>query len=251
MLNALNFSVPRFAGHSGLSIVKADDEELSDLTYRFRYHVYVRLMQRRQIHADHTRCIVREPMDERGSNYLAVRDGNVVGSVRRNFLDDPAVGYYSRIYEAHRFGLARAAQIAMTTKLMVLPAQQRTSTPIKLLHAFAADGYRNGVQIDLIDCNKPLIPLFERMGFFSYRGWAFHKEFGTVRPMFLAVDALRYLRSIGSFLADASGDRVVDGGYGGYDLIRTLAQPPDNWRMREASQGYRSDGITSLACAPS
>jgi hypothetical protein len=94
----------------------------------------------------------------------------------------------------------------------------------RLIAAYAADGFRRGVEVDFIDCNKRLVPFFEKLGYFSYCGWAFHKEYGTVRPMFLPVDVLKYLRELRSFLLGSAPAGLRDGQYGGYDLIAAHAR---------------------------
>lgn len=197
-------SVPGFKNHTGLSIVRADTEALQHTVYAFRYQIYVEDMQRRQKHADHARRIIREPLDERGENYLAIKDGMIVGTVRRNRMNDPAAAYHEKLFRSHLFGEERQARIAMTTKLMVRPDLQGGTVAPRLLAGFASDDFRTGVEIDLIDCNKHLVPFMERLGFLSYRGWAFHNEFGTVRPMFLPTDALSYMREIRSILWPAA-----------------------------------------------
>ncbi|RWQ65586.1 hypothetical protein [Mesorhizobium sp.] len=129
---------------------------------------------------------------------------------------------------------------------MVLPQFRHTTFPIKLIREYAAAGYRDGVQVELLDCNKPLVPFFEKMGYFSYRGWGFHKEFGTVRPMFFAVDVLDYLEEIGSFLKSAADGVISNGQYDGYDLVARLAEEPWTPAVRDSSAKLRN---RKLLCA--
>mgnify|MGYP001809710637 CR=1 FL=1 len=245
MLDEITFTAPRFLGDHGFCVVRADDEELAELVYRFRYHVYVTLMKRRQIHADHLRQQVMEPLDGAGTNFLAVKDGRIVGTIRRNMLDDPTTAYYAKVYRADLFDRERFPKIAITTKLMMLPQYQRSTLPIRLIAAYAADGYVRGVEIDLIDCNSHLVDFFEKMGYFSYTGWTFHKEYGTVRPMFLSVDAIGYLKSINSFLWQEAAAAIADNAYGGYRLIRDLAEEPRNARIRAAARPLRAGSHAS------
>lgn len=231
--------VPGFSDHTGLNIVRADTEELQHVVYSFRYQIYVEVMSRRQKCADHARRMIREPLDERGENYLAVKDGMIVGTVRRNRMDDPAAGYYAKLYRLHLFGETRQDRIAMTTKLMVRPDLQGGTVAPRLIAAYAKESYSSGNQVDLLDCNQNLIPFMERLGYFSYRRWAFHTEFGTVRPMFLPMDALCYLREIGSILTPVARPFIRDGQYGGYDLIRSLAEEPRTESLRHIANAYR------------
>jgi hypothetical protein len=82
----------------GLAVVRADSDDLKQQIFEFRYRIYVKLMNRRQVHADHKRRIIVEPLDERGINYAAVRNGEIVGTLRRNTFDDPVVHYYVKLY---------------------------------------------------------------------------------------------------------------------------------------------------------
>jgi GNAT superfamily N-acetyltransferase len=208
-------------------ILSADTPALRLEAYRFRYRIYVETMGRRQIHADHARQVVREPLDESGRIFIAVRHGQVVGTVRGNTMDDPATAYYHGLYMLDRFGQRDPSTIQMTTKLMIDPFYSGTGLPARLISAYAAAAYSRGVQIDLIDCNKHLISFFLRLGYFPYCGWRFHKEYGSVKPMFLALDALRHLRAVGSFLEKPAARLVQDGQYGGYELIDSqVADPP-------------------------
>jgi GNAT superfamily N-acetyltransferase len=218
---------------SRFEVVLADTKKLRRQVYRFRYRVYVGLMGRRQIYADHSSGTVIEPMDENGWNYLALVDGKLIGTIRSNTFDDPTTSYYRKILHNGRFEGVAVEKTQLTTKLMILPEYHGTSFGPRLIHAYSCEGYRRGIEVDFIDCNKHLIPMFERMGYFSYAGWVFHKEYGTVRPMFFAVDTIDYLRSLRSFLAEPASRHITNGRYGGYELVRRYAEP----RMTEFVRG--------------
>lgn len=61
------------------------------------------------------------------------------------------------------------------------------------------------------------------MGYFEYCGWRVHKEFGTIKPMFHAVDAVAYLERTGSFLWKEAAAFFCDNSYGGNELVRRHA----------------------------
>jgi GNAT superfamily N-acetyltransferase len=250
---ASTIPVPGYELHEGFTVLRADTELLKECVYRLRYYVYVCEMQRTQIYVNHNRRTVCEPMDEHGANYLAILDGHLVGTVRRNLLDDPSTGYYEELYRTHLFDMRRADKLAITTKLMVLPQHQGSSVAMQLLCGFAEFEFREGIVCNIMDCNDYLVPLFERLGYFSYMGFAEHKEYGHVMPMFYAVDALEYLTSIKSCLAPISAAHCKDGEYSGYDLIRRLAQPPAREDIRRASEPYRraQPGIKSEVASSS
>ena len=211
---------------SALEVVLADTPDLLHQVYRFRYHVYVEQMKRRQIHADHAARLIAEPMDASARNYIAFKGGDAVGVIRANMADDPAISYYRKIYKIDELGLRDLSRIQITTKLMVRPDLRRTAIGPRLIQHYADQGYQLGVEVDFLDCNKPLVPFFERMGYCSYRGWVFHKEYGTVRPMIYATDVIDYVDAIGSILAAPAKAHIMDDCYRGYDLIRRVAEPP-------------------------
>src|SRR5437879_5817123 len=113
--------VPGFEQHDGFAVVKATTEILRECAYRLRYRVYVEIMKRTQLYADHSTRKIYEPLDERGAVYLAVFNGKMIGTIRRNLLDDATTQYYQDLYQARLFDLNRAHRMAITTKLMVLP----------------------------------------------------------------------------------------------------------------------------------
>jgi hypothetical protein len=220
-------------------VLTADTPELLDAVYAFRYRVYVELMGRRQKHADHVRKRIAEPLDSAGVNFVAMRGGTVVGVVRGNAMDDDAATYYRRLYKFSLFDVP-AADVMFSTKLMIDPALRGSPIVIELIRAYARHGYRRGVRVNVIDCNKPLIPFFEKIGYFSYTGWVFHREYGTVRPMFLATDALRYFESIDSVVNGTQENHLVDGAFGGYDLIERIAKRPESETVREKAASHFS-----------
>ncbi len=136
------------------------------------------------------------------------------------------MSYYNKVYMLDRFNFEDLSKIQITTKLIVHPDWRSTSLTYRLIREFAIDGYKRDVRINFIDCNKHLVHFFERLGYFSYCGWRFHKEFGTVRPMFHAVDAVCYLEKIGSFLHKVAAEYVLDGEFGGYRIIDRFAEHP-------------------------
>lgn len=209
-----------------VKFVVADNQHLLDEICHFRYHVYVALMKRQQIYADHVRRTIFEPLDTTGVNCAAFISGRIVGAIRSNSFAEPASSYYQKIYRVNKFSEFDLSEMSFTTKLMVLPEFRKTSIPTRLIREYASLGYRAGIKLTFIDCNKPLIPMFERMGYFSYMGWAFHKEYGTVRPMFMATDTLRYQRYLKSILYKPASIVLVDNQYDGYSTVRRYAERP-------------------------
>ena len=238
---SIDLNVPGYEGHTGFTVVMASTAILQDRAYRLRYFVYVDVMKRTQLYADHAKRKICEPLDENGIVYLAIFNGKMIGTIRRNLLSDPAAQYYRELYQTKLFDLVRADRVAITTKLMLLPEFQRTKSVSQLIRSYAIDQYKDGIQLDIIDSNEHLIPFFERLGYFSYIGWVDHKEYGQVRPMFLAQDAVEYLKEIKSLLAPIAESALKDNAYGGYRFIKHLAQEPALEDIRRTSARYRAE----------
>jgi GNAT superfamily N-acetyltransferase len=207
-------------------VLLADTPDLKRMVHRFRYEVYVEQMKRRQIWADHAARLIEEPMDASARNYIAFKGDAPVGVIRANMADDPAMAYYRKLYRIDSLGVRDVSKVQITTKLMVRPDLRNTTVGARMIQFYADQGYQLGVQVDLLDCNRPLMSFFERMGYFSYCGWVFHKEYGTVRPMIFGVDTVDYISTIGSILAPPAKARIRDNCYGGYDLVGRVADPP-------------------------
>lgn len=205
----------------------ADTPELKEAVYRFRYDIYVTHMGRKQAYADHECRTVREPLDDEGRSFVAVLNDEVVGTIRSNRAHEAALAYYRDFYQIDRFGFSDLSLIQITTKLMVRPDLTRSGLSMRMIQHYAADAARNGFRVDFIDCNAHLVPMFERMGYASYCGWQVHKEYGSVRPMFLPLDSTARQRDLASPLAEPIGRFVPDGIYGGYDLLLRHAEGLD------------------------
>jgi len=172
----------------------ATSVEDQEAIYRFRYRIYVKLMRRRQEHVDHRLRTVQEPLDDRGQIAFAMARGRVVATLRTNYLDDPAAEYYRRLYRSDLFEEVQLNRMTVTSKLMIAPEFRGTSLVLRLVAYMTRQlHYKEGVLFDLIDCNAPLVPFFERLGYDSHIGRALHREYGRVQPMFIALRDLEHL----------------------------------------------------------
>ncbi|WP_449377279.1 hypothetical protein [Bradyrhizobium sp. UFLA05-112] len=204
-------------------IREASDDDARLEVYRFRYRVYVEQMQRRQKYADHVRKTVIEPLDASGTIYATHLDGRIIGTIRGNRFSDPHTDYYRTLYGVDdRFDYA-ASEMSLTTKLMFEPELQKSIHPIKLILHYARHfHYGNGCKIDFLDCNKPLIQFFCRFGYLDYRGWVFHREYGSVRPLCCPADQISRFKAVGSPLEPIARQFYGDNEFGGARLAAAL-----------------------------
>jgi GNAT superfamily N-acetyltransferase len=171
-----------------------DREEI----FRFRYSIYVEHMRRKQVYADHAARRIEEPLDRSGHVFGAWCGRSLVGTARVNFARSGDIGYYDALYGMDFVKPHHPASTSITTKLMVSPEMRGTLIATALaraLYDFACD---EGIEYDFIDCNRPLVPFFLRLGYRHYSIDVEHPEYGIVTPMLLVTRDYDHLAEVGS-----------------------------------------------------
>jgi len=182
-----------------IEIIDATDPDVREAVFRFRYDIYVREMRRRQKDADHDRGRVEDALD-RTAVLLAARDsasGRIVGTARANVVAHADLGVYERLYGLDTLNAAERGATSITTRFMVERERRGTLLAVQLARALFARGVDKGVRTDFIDCNEPLVPFFERLGYQPVRTVE-HPEYGIVRLMRLEIARPNYLGRAGA-----------------------------------------------------
>jgi GNAT superfamily N-acetyltransferase len=185
-----------------VEIVEARDAHVREAVFRFRYDIYVREMSRPQKDADHERARIEDALDA-DALLLAAKDAAsplIVGTVRANIVGRASRGIYEDIY-----GLASLSEEArelttITTRMMIARRLRGTALAVQLASALFARGLDRGIETDLIDCNRHLVPFFTHLGY-RQMGTVSHPEYGDVTVMRLDVRDVAHLRAVGSPLA--------------------------------------------------
>src|SRR5262249_41543786 len=157
-------------------------EEEEDL-FRFRYDIYVAEMGRKQLHADHERRRIEEPLDAHAFHLVAVREGSIVGALRLNWALDEATAHYRELYSMVVARPWYPAQTTMITKFMIRRELRRSALALRMCEATYEWGYRHGSRFDFIDCNSHLRPFFTRLGYRQIKPDVVHPEYGRVHPL--------------------------------------------------------------------
>lgn len=168
--------------------------------YALRYRVYVEELGLRQTYADHDRKIVQDPLDTTAIVLLAAVDDEVIGTVRTNIVSNGNLERYAELHRLYDLRGIDLSRVTMTSKLIV-DARHRTGRVMsKLAHTLFGIGVACGILIDFIDCEKRLLPFYERFGYRRTSKQPFeHPELGPRYPMCLWTDGT-YLRSVRSSL---------------------------------------------------
>jgi hypothetical protein len=166
---------------------------------RFRYAIYVEEMSRKQKYADHANKKIIDPLDDDAVRlYAAWSEGEVVGTVRSNYLRWSDIGEY-----AEQFALAGMpdnlqATTSITTRLMVHSRYRNTPLAVRLACETYQNGLEDGITTDFIDCNDHLVPYFTGLGYLVHRNNLIHPEYGIVTVMRLNLNDLDHLDQVRS-----------------------------------------------------
>ena len=185
--------------NSWFRITEAVTDKARQDVYSFRYRIYVQEMKRFQMHADHLKRQVCEPLDISG-HLLAAYGSNdeTIGTVRFNVGVDQHFGIYTDLYRLELFAPFLPEKVSITTKLMISPHFRGSSLALSLATVCYARGLDLGTCFDFIDCNPPLVGFFERLGYRQTVGAIDHPEYGTVVPLVLVMHDVDYFTKIGS-----------------------------------------------------
>lgn len=156
---------------------------------KLRYEVYCTELGRQSPSADHDKKIIADAMDESGLCFIAVKDGETVGTIRSNFAKDGSLGMLERLY-----GMKKSPHhpeyTAITTKFIVKRALRGSPTAMQLVAHLTQYGMRQGMKECYIDCIPKLIHYYRAMGFRPAEEIFLHPENGPSLPMQL--DLLKY-----------------------------------------------------------
>lgn len=166
--------------------------------FRLRYRVYVQELGYRQLHADHVRRWVEEPLDATAELFVAYADNELIGTVRSNMGDAHDFGGVASRYGMAQLGALYPQRVALTAKLIIDPRYRNGRVFHELAHAVFRLGVLRGMAADFIDCEQRLVPMYRRLGYRPVGDQPFeHPELGPRMPMRLLADR-EYLRIVRS-----------------------------------------------------
>lgn len=149
--------------------------------YRFRYKVYVEEMARKLIHVDHTARLLADPLDVPAAVVLTAWDaGEVVGTLRTDFLRSSNIGDYAKYYSLANLSPEQIATTSITTRPMVYPRYRGTTLATRLACEAFRDALERGITIDFMECRAHLDAYYARLGYRPHRTDLVHPEFGAV-----------------------------------------------------------------------
>lgn len=174
--------------------------------FRFRYEVYVEELHRKQTYACHETRTIEDPMDRSAYHGVATnKAGEIAATIRLNYVRDGGVDPYYGFYEIDKLSPREQDAVAICTRNMTAKRYRHTPLGYRMIrNAFVLSADLDAT-ICYIDVNKPLIPLFRKLGF-RERFEKDHPDYGLVTIMRLDGLDVEYLTKIGSPFAPLSAD---------------------------------------------
>jgi predicted GNAT family N-acyltransferase len=206
-----------YAGSRAIEVFLCRNKEMLESAQRLRYEVYCRELGRQSPYADHDRKIIADELDRVGQTFVAIEDGETIGTLRGNRSADGSVGALEELY-GMRASACDPHETAVCTKFIVKRSKRGGAASIKLISALVRYGLRHDVKECYIDSIPALVPYYKAVGFTIAGPKFLHRENGPSYPMM--IDLVRHgerlsraagLRDYLRLMVKAQAFRLVEG----------------------------------------
>lgn len=172
---------------AGVDILICRTEDMLKQAQRLRYEVYCGELGRQSPFADHDQRIIADDLDRFANTFVAVENGEIIGTLRTNEAAHGSLGILEELY-----GMTRSAHhpraTAVCTKFVVRKSRRGGPTAFRLIAAVVRYGLQRHVKECYVDCIPNLLPYYLAMGFEPCGPRFFHRENGPSDPLVLDVD---------------------------------------------------------------
>jgi len=198
----LDSTAKAFSASPEIKVLLCQNADMLLNAQRLRYKVYCEELKRRSPFADHKQKSIADDLDQAGHTFIAVKQGDTIGTGRVNFPSEGPIGVYEELYgmKSSRY---HPRGTAIISKFIVSKAHRGGSTSIKLIAAFARFIHRNSKKETFIDSVPALLAYYKAIGFRPCTEPFFHQENGISHP--LVLDNLKHVhltneRSVRTYL---------------------------------------------------
>jgi CRP-like cAMP-binding protein/predicted GNAT family N-acyltransferase len=171
-----------FGNSSGIEVYLCNDDELTQRAQRLRYEVYCEELGRDSPNADHAKRIITDQLDQFGHTFVAMEDGQAIGTIRGNMSFEGPIGSLQELY-----GMKQSPHhphgTSVVTKFVVTKSKRGSLASFKLISALTRFGIRNNMKECYIDSIPSLLPYYKAIGFRIVAPKFFHAENGPSIPM--------------------------------------------------------------------
>ena len=201
-------TVGALVGARAVDVLMCRNSEMLEQAQRLRYDVYCGELGRNSPYADHDSKTIADDLDRFGNTFIALADGEIIGTLRSNLASEGPLGHLEDLY-GMRNSPHHPHATAICTKFIVRRSRRGGPAAVKLISALSGFGVRSQVAECYIDCVPTLVPYYMAMGFTIVGPKFFHRENGPSYPM--KVDFARH------------GERLSRDG-GARDYLRLFAK---------------------------
>lgn len=167
---------------ASLEILLCRNDEMLERAAQLRYRVYCEELGRKSPYADHTKKIIRDNLDDFGHTFIAVSDGELIGTLRANLSAEGSLGAVEKTY-----GMTNSPHhpdaTMICTKFIVDPKHRGGPASMHLIAAMARFVIKAGARESYIDTIPSLLPLYRRLGYIIAAEEFAHCENGPSIPM--------------------------------------------------------------------
>lgn len=183
---ALDSTTRAFIPCPDIDILLCRNSKMLESAQRLRYEVYCEELHRRSPFADHEKRVIADDLDKAGHTFVAVKNGETIGTGRVNIVSEGQVGILEELY-----GMGKSKYhpcgTAVLTKFIVNKSHRGGPTIIKLIAAIGRFCVRNSVKEAFIDSVPALLPYYKATGFTQGSEPFLHHENGLSHPLVLDV----------------------------------------------------------------
>lgn len=178
-----------FGDQRTVDVYLCRNDEMFERAKRLRYEVYCEELGRNSPHADHDRKTISDDLDRFGHTFIAMEDGEAIGTIRGNMSFEGPLGALQDLY-GMKLSPHHPDTTSIVTKFIVKKSKRGGPASLKLIAALTRFGLRNNMKECFIDSVPSLLPYYKAMGFKIVAPKFYHPENGPSYPMKL--DLMRY-----------------------------------------------------------
>lgn len=178
-----------FSRAGAIDVVLCRTDEMLENAKRLRYEVYCRELGRNSPNADHDRKTISDDLDAFGHTFVALENGEAIGTIRGNIAREGPLGALQELY-GMELSPCHPQATSVVTKFVVKKSRRGSFASFKLISALTSFGLRNNMKECYIDSVPPLLPYYKAIGFRIVAPQFLHPENGPSYPMKL--DLTRY-----------------------------------------------------------
>jgi hypothetical protein len=167
-----------------INVVHCRDDKILNEVMKLRYHICWEEFGRYSPHLDHDKKILRDEFDDFGHEFVAIEQGEVIGSLRTNLAREGALGVFEDFY-GMRASKNHPQRTAICTKVIIKKTKRGTPAYLKMCSEWLQYTMQQGIVECYIGCEPKLTPILGMLGFKRSGERFYHYELGPNDPMML------------------------------------------------------------------